>query len=360
LRSGGRSNIRFVIEPDSYSRLKPKFFFAPSLITNRFCSVFKSQIALCGSSLGVELKNAFVLGRGIIYSSGGIVDESLINTRSSKAIAGAFKLFSDLFAFSIDNPMVLDDPLTEYILVKQTWDQNYGHWLIDTLPRVYYSLSMPKSSYKRCFVLGHPSSPLSGLWLQTLQFLGIGEDEVIFTDQRVLYFKRLLYVSPLTTPPGLKHPKILPLYDEIVRKMRSNLKSLESYPGAIYVSRYRVGKRRVINEDELVKMLNHHGIITVYPELLSFSEQVMLFSSSRYIVGAMGAALSNLIFCRPGTSVLVLSNGFMLHDYFYDIACLKGFRYWSYHGNASGMGMDSDFIVDLQEVTPILKSFFKD
>ena len=46
------------------------------------------------------------------------------------------------------------------------------------------------------------------------------------------------------------------------------------------------------------------------PEKLSFEHQVKIFRESAVIIGQMGAALANLIFCSPGTKVLALASPF--------------------------------------------------
>ena len=40
------------------------------------------------------------------------------------------------------------------------------------------------------------------------------------------------------------------------------------------------------------------------PEILSFKKQISLFESSSVIIGAHGAAFSNIIFCKPGTKII--------------------------------------------------------
>ena len=40
------------------------------------------------------------------------------------------------------------------------------------------------------------------------------------------------------------------------------------------------------------------------PEYLSFKKQINLFKSSSVVIGAHGAAFSNIIFCKPGTKII--------------------------------------------------------
>lgn len=73
----------------------------------------------------------------------------------------------------------------------------------------------------------------------------------------------------------------------------------------IYLSRSNV-KRRHCNEDDFLPILEKMGFITLYPEKLSFVQQLYYFSNAAYIISPTGAALTNLIFVNPACKILVL------------------------------------------------------
>jgi capsular polysaccharide biosynthesis protein len=70
----------------------------------------------------------------------------------------------------------------------------------------------------------------------------------------------------------------------------------------IYISRR--GSRMITNESDLWDLLKQYGFIKVELETLSVAEQARLFSTAAVIVGAHGAGLANLTFCRPDTKVI--------------------------------------------------------
>ena len=72
----------------------------------------------------------------------------------------------------------------------------------------------------------------------------------------------------------------------------------------IYLSREGAAIRRVTNEPDIVAMLSRYGFESVEPGGIPFSRQAELFQSADIIVSPHGAALANLMFCRPGTRVL--------------------------------------------------------
>jgi hypothetical protein len=87
----------------------------------------------------------------------------------------------------------------------------------------------------------------------------------------------------------------------------------------------------------------------VHPEEESFVRQVQIFAAARFVIGGMGAALSNLAFSEPGVRCLMLTNQDMLDDFFLDLAGLVGGSYVSIHGDsvAPDLGMQSDYAIPI-------------
>lgn len=75
----------------------------------------------------------------------------------------------------------------------------------------------------------------------------------------------------------------------------------------IFISR-KVTQNRSYNEDELIKIACQYGYTVVYPEQYSIREQFALFSQVDSIIAASGAALSNIVCCKPGCKILVLTS----------------------------------------------------
>lgn len=65
-------------------------------------------------------------------------------------------------------------------------------------------------------------------------------------------------------------------------------------------------QRNILNSDELIAAAEARGFLIVYPERLSFLQQIELFYSASTIVGPSGAWLANLLFVRKDTKVGVL------------------------------------------------------
>lgn len=74
----------------------------------------------------------------------------------------------------------------------------------------------------------------------------------------------------------------------------------------IFISRKNYNNPRLVNEKEVVELFYQYGFEIIYPEDLSFNEQVKLFSSSKYVAGSTGAAFTNIIYCPNKTTVICI------------------------------------------------------
>jgi capsular polysaccharide biosynthesis protein len=83
--------------------------------------------------------------------------------------------------------------------------------------------------------------------------------------------------------------------------------------------------RSLRNESELLPLLIEHGFEVIDPGAIPDAETA--FHESDYIVGPHGAALANLVFCRPGTKVLELVPTDHAYPYFFTLSVGAGLHY---------------------------------
>jgi capsular polysaccharide biosynthesis protein len=97
----------------------------------------------------------------------------------------------------------------------------------------------------------------------------------------------------------------------------------------LYISRNERPVRRILNEDELVPPLRDLGFHVVHPATLSLPDQIATFRNAQVIVSAHGAGLANILFCRPGTSIVELFPKSGIHaSSFFRIASHLDFSYY--------------------------------
>lgn len=72
----------------------------------------------------------------------------------------------------------------------------------------------------------------------------------------------------------------------------------------IYIS--RAGRRRVLNEDELITMLLRYNFQIIEDKPRTLAEQATLYNRASLIMGPHGASFANLICCQPKTHLFEL------------------------------------------------------
>jgi capsular polysaccharide biosynthesis protein len=180
--------------------------------------------------------------------------------------------------------------------ITDYWSREYFHWLSDALSRLFVvrdrlddlPLMLPAGYDGLDFV----KSSLRAFGVKNVEFIGPSE---------VLECRSLLMPSH-TAPSGHYN-------EEIIRGVRSVLLSAygDSDQGLrIYISRQHATKRRIINENEVVKILSNFGFQTINAEDLSFAQQVQICSRARYMVSNHGAGLTNMLFMSEAGSVFEL------------------------------------------------------
>lgn len=92
----------------------------------------------------------------------------------------------------------------------------------------------------------------------------------------------------------------------------------------------RKNNQRIVNTSEIENIFIKYGFEIVYCEDLSFREQVRLFNNAEFVAGPTGAAMTNILFCNPGTKFICLIP--------------KKFRFYSYSTIAGNLGLKSIFV----------------
>lgn len=193
--------------------------------------------------------------------------------------------------------------------------------------------------------------------------------EIIYMDYDVGYEVEDLYYisSPNFVVPNYKKHTVLPENTVCFSKrsidwLRSELlphKASIPTPKRIFIVRRKASLRRSYNEEECFAAIKEFGFKEVYPEQLSVEEQMTLFNNAEMIVGATGAALSNIVFTNVGCKVIVLSNYMFRLPIFSSIADLVGAKMVYLNDKKLGISKSSvklhrNFNIDSKQLNEIV------
>lgn len=245
---------------------------------------------------------------------------------------------------------------------------NYAHWLTEVLPRIYLFTESGMSSEIRMIIDRglHPNL------MESFHVIA-GENPNVFKlgRNRLVGVEKLSLVScagyvpfgrRISKAKGHSHGSFSPAtFKGMVNKIRQNL-GIEAVQGwrKLYIRR-NSSVRTVSNLPEIESVLMQHGFEFVEPELLTFVEQVKLFSEASVIVGATGAAMANLIFCNSSTRIIVMMG---IHDempyaYWQNMALAVGNEVSYVLGkisDSSFKGLHANFRIETRDLLQALES----
>ena len=209
-------------------------------------------------------------------------------------------------------------PVIERATVFTAWGglHNYGHFLIDCLPAL--ATAIDAGVTERFPAIAPPLLP----WHRELLSLMLGDaPQPRIVEDPLVRIEDAVFA---TTMDHFLHSPNAPL--DGVRDRILAAADVDASAGAkrIYVSRLGSLKRVLVNEADLEASLAARGFTIVKPETLSVREQVALFHQADVIVAPAGAALANVLFCRPGAKVIELQPSNFTGIWVRNIALLVG------------------------------------
>jgi hypothetical protein len=191
---------------------------------------------------------------------------------------------------------VVELPGTTASLLQLGWG-NYFHWMLQGLPRLFPILDTFGDARIDRFLVGRDRPFIA----ESLERLGIGPDRC----QRVPATTTLRCESLITASTPTVYAPVPRWAIDRVRAMFPPGPQREGSQ-RIYIERGLTRRRRVVNEPEVQALLSEHGFRSVSMDGMTVADQAALVASAAVIVGAHGAALTNVVFSHPGTRVIEL------------------------------------------------------
>lgn len=179
--------------------------------------------------------------------------------------------------------------------------QNYFHWLIDALPRVYMLKKSGLFDTVDKFLVADHSKPFQK---ETLKLLGIEESKIITSYEYNHIITKQLILANNPRAKTFIAPWIFDFIEEsFVRPVIAEDQDQEPIAERIYISRGDANQRRVDNEEEVIGILKKHGFTIVQLAGLPFRKQVKYFNQAKIIIAPHGANMANLVFCNREAKV---------------------------------------------------------
>lgn len=184
---------------------------------------------------------------------------------------------------------------------------NYFHFLVNIMPKWYYLNQI--NEYKDYAIVVDEKA--YGLYKEIIDIFNIYNRKILCLKPNFAYkADKLVYASNCCWYDRyIKYSFGYSMDKEAIVFVRKSV--LEKIQGRkkidkVYVSRTKLPseRQRLINEEEIERLFNQYGFVSVYPENMTFKEQVELFSQVKFLAGSVGAAFTNIIF-MPSNSTII-------------------------------------------------------
>ena len=245
-------------------------------------------------------------------------------------------------------------PSTTYLsgislILASTGGDSYFHWMTDVLPRIrlaeragykvklfdHYIVNQIKYDYQK----------------ETLDYLRIPLSKI-----REITIKANGYLCQKAVLPSLpSYPGVVPL--ETIQYVRSIVPETPLRKGGkIYIGRGKSKRRRIPEESRIIDWLKTQGFEIIDSGEMSVKDQAAAFAQSELIVAPHGGALTNLLFCRPGTKVVELLSSKYPNPCYRNLCGVAKLPYVGIIGN----GKKSETTIDLSDSSGAIQATLED
>lgn len=230
--------------------------------------------------LGIDKKGRIIKEMTTFFSFGRfklLVSSSLNNN--------SIRLLKFLMPFQKIYFSRADIHLENVCVLLHCWN-NYYHWITEQLPKLQAVHLFEKEMNQKVTIIIPPNPPK--FITDSLKHFNVHKENLLEWHSEVAEVDNL----------------IVPTYPEITNKSaawlrKKVLNSMNIYPSEkkerIYISRIDAKERRVINEEEVLKLIKRYGFKFYELSNMSFDDQVQLFSKAEIVIAPHGAGLTNIL-----------------------------------------------------------------
>ena len=241
-----------------------------------------------------RLHNVFVAKEGLVFDATGRLYDVTRTYHSDGEIAEGYTAV--LQAIASGNTR----SFKKGILTKSRGSSNYGHFILEMLPRAWLArTSLTLTDWPA--IIDATSPIIEDVARQALNAAGFDPDHIIPTDQAPAFFEEIVVVDGLTSHSQYISPFVMQCLDIITGNVP------DGPAKDIYVPRRPAISRDFENEPAISAHLQHLGFRETRTAELPFLDQIAAFKGAQTVVAVSGAALTNLVFCKPGTRVFNFS-----------------------------------------------------
>ena len=248
--------------------------------------------------------------------------------------------------------------------LQSIWNVCFGHWIHETLPKLFILKDAGFLDKIDAFILGDGCK--TKFHKDSLKIFNLENKKIIYISDQTEIICKNLYLSSFPSETTHYPSKwICNKYQELTKELMKKYEK-NKFPKKIYLSRKNVKTRRILNEDELIKMIKPFEYEIIYPEDYSLEEQFCLFYNADKIISVLGSGLTNLVCSKETVAVLGIVPNNRLEDTHKSILEKLGGKYYEYieceetnfkYHNNRNKNNDFDFYLNMDKFKIIFNEF---
>ena len=242
---------------------------------------------------------------GVVDSAGGYIALSSIPDRVE-------------FSYPVDHPERREERVVYCGYLAKQW----GHFLIESVARLWYALEN-SASYDRLIFVTEDGAPchIGGNYKAFLELLGL-YDKVEILNKPVT-FKEVLVPQVAYQRRRFYTDRFNSIFDRII----SNVPVPEGWSGAdkVFLSRSHLKniRKSEYGHDLLDHYFERNGYRVVYPETMSLSELILLLTHCSECASVSGTLPHNMLFAPNGCKLTILERNVLNNEIQLDINIMK-------------------------------------
>lgn len=302
----------------------------------------------------VRLSDVWVAKEGLVFDRDGHLYRETVTQHSDAEVEQAHAAV--LAAIGQGAAWGGPDTGGPVLLCKKRGIGNYGHWMMEMLPKAWLvERHLPGLGVR--FLVADVPGQLRETMAFSLGMLGIDLARTLVADDAPRHFAELVVVDGLTEHGCYMSPLAVDCIDALAASDLVGRAAPPDQPATgqpatdrLFVTRRAMGFRRVVDEDALLLHARTRGFAEVEPGALRLPDQIARFRGAARIVGVMGAAMTNIVFAPPGARVVMLTPAGMPDTFFWFLSALRGLDYTEIRCAPSGpvrgnMLWDTDLVL---------------
>ena len=196
---------------------------------------------------------------------------------------------------------------------------NYAHFLLEMLPMTTIGRTFAQE-HDPLFVVHRVQPELQDVVFRSMRLLGIPLNRLLVPDYREpIYFNNLVIVRGLTQHGSFMSPLCMDAMDEMAAPVSPGTRRklfIRRAPG------WNRG-RALLNQEQVCERLAACGFDAIDPGTMTLEQQIAAFRGADHVVGVSGAAMANIVFCKPGTRITMIVPGRFPDTFFWFIGVHK-------------------------------------